>query len=78
MILFENNNIVKALKKEYTDLLSLATRQLNFLLNHIVYKQIYGFAMGIALGPLPANAFLAYYKINWFDSCPLEYRSVCY
>ena len=65
-------------KNEFKDLLSLATKELNFILNNILYKQVDKVAMGSPLGPSLANAFLAHHEQNWLDSCPLEYRPSYY
>ena len=75
--LFKNNDIVHGLKKkkkQFKDLLSLATKDTYFLFNNILYKQIDGVIIGSPKGPSLANTFLALHKQNWLDSCPLEYR----
>ena len=54
--LFEQNDIVHGLKKiEFKDLLSLATKELYFIFDSILYKQIDGVTMGSPLGPSLAN-----------------------
>ena len=54
--LFEQNDIVHGLKKiEFKDLLSLATEELYFIFDSILYKQIDGVTMGSPLGPSLAN-----------------------
>ena len=60
------------------DLLSLATKDSYFIFNNIEHKQIDGVAMGSTLGPSLADAFLAHHEKNWLDSCPTEYRPLCY
>ena len=72
--LFKNSNIVHGLNKsEFNDLLSLAIKELYFIFNNILYKQIDGVAIGSPLGPSLANAFLAQHKQNWLDSCKIGY-----
>ena len=61
---------------EFKDLLSLVTKELHFIFNNILYKQIDGVAMGSPLGP--SLAHLAHHEQNWLDSCPLEYRPLYY
>ena len=73
--LFKNSNIVHGLNKsEFNDLLSLAIKELYFIFNNILYKQIDGVAIGSPLGPSLANAFLAQHKQNWLDSCKIGYH----
>ena len=60
--LFNNRNIVQGLKKWFKDLLSSATKNLYFLVNNILYKQIDGVATGSSLGPSVANAFLTHHE----------------
>ena len=61
-------------KSEFKDL-TLATKELCFIFNNILYKQIDRIAMGSPIGPSVANTFLAYHEENWWDSCSLECRS---
>ena len=73
--LFKNSSIVHGLNKsEFNDLLSLAIKELYFIFNNILYKQIDGVAIGSPLGPSLANAFLAQHKQNWLDSCKIGYH----
>ena len=73
--LFKNSNIVHGLNKsEFNDLLSLAIKELYFIFNNILYKQIDGVAIGSPLGPSLANVFLAQHKQNWLDSCKMGYH----
>ena len=46
-------------KSEFKDLLSLATKEANFIFNNIFYKQIEGVAMESPLGLSLANTLLA-------------------
>ena len=62
--LFKNSDIVHGLKKrEFKDLLSLATKESYFMFNNILYKQIEGVAMGSPLGISLDNAFLAHHEL---------------
>ena len=73
--LFKNSDVVHGLKKrEFKDLLCLATKESYFVFNNILFKKIGGVAMGSPLGPSLANAFLAHHEQNWLDSCLLKYR----
>ena len=68
--IFKHGRIVHGLKKsEFKDLLSLLTKELYFIFNNILYKQIDGVATGSPLGTSLANAFLACHKQNSLDSC---------
>ena len=60
-------------KGEFRDFLSLATKDLYFIFNDILCKQIDGVAIESPFEPLLANVFLAYREQNWLDSSPLEY-----
>ena len=73
--LLKNSNIVHGLNKsEFNDLLSLATKELYFIFNNILYKQIDGVSMRSPLGPSLANAFLAQHEQNWLESCKTGYH----
>ena len=47
---------------KFKDLLFLATKELYFMFNNILYKQIDGVAIGSTLGPSLANAFLSHHE----------------
>ena len=77
--LFKESKTVEGLSKtEFNELLSLATKDLHFIVDGTLYKQIDGVAMGFPLGPTLANAFLVYHEKNWLEHCPVEYRPLCY
>ena len=77
--LFKNKDIAHRLKKrEFKDLLFLATNESYIIFNNILHKEIDEVAMGFSLGPSLVNAFLAQHEQNWLDSCPLEYRFLYY
>ena len=64
--LFENTERVEGLSKiEFKERLSLATKESYFTINGKLYKQVDGVAMGSALDPTLANAFLVYFENNW-------------
>ena len=58
----QNDSIEGLGKFEFKELLSLATKELYFIFNEILYKQIDGAAMGSSLEPTLANAFLVFMK----------------
>ena len=61
--LFENTDTVEGFtKSELKQLLCLATKESHFIFNGLLYKKIDGIAMGSALGPSLANAFLSYHE----------------
>ena len=77
--LFENTDTVEGFKKsELKQLLCLATKESYFIFNGLLYKQVDGVAMGSALGPFLANAFLSYYEKNWLNNCPQGVKPVFY
>ena len=71
--IYNQNDIV-----DFKELLSLATKELYFLFNEFLYKQIDGVAMGSPLGPTFANAFLCFYEKKWLEQCPEEIKTVYY
>ena len=77
--LLKNSNIVHGLNKsEFNDLLSLATKELYFIFNNILYKQIDGVAMRSPLGPSLANAFwLSMNKTGWIVAKLAIILAVC-
>ena len=42
------------------------------------YKQSDGLAMGLLLGPIPANAFLCFHEQTSFNDCPENSKPVYY
>ena len=44
-----------------------ATKDLHFIFDATLYKQIDGVAMSSPLGPTLANAFVVYHKKNWLE-----------
>ena len=77
--LFKESETVEGLSKtEFKELLSLAAKDSHFIFDETLYKQIDGVAMGSALGPTLANAFLVYHEKNWLEHCRVEYRPLYY
>ena len=77
--LFKESKTVEGLSKtEFKELLSLATKNSNFIFDGTLYKQIDGVAMAPPLDPTLANAFLVYHEKNWLEHCPVEYRPLYY
>ena len=64
--------------KSLCSLLELATKNSHFLFNNSLYTQIDGLAMGSALGPSLANAFLCFYEQKWLDNCPADFKPIFY
>ena len=44
----------------------------------MVYSQREGVKMGLPLGPMFANAFMAHYEEIWIKECPKEFKSIFY
>ena len=65
-------------KNQFEKLLRAALSNNYFLFDGIIYQQIDGAAMGSALGPSLANAFLANYEQIWLNDCPDEFKLVYY
>ena len=49
---------------------SLATQELYFMFNDILYKQNDCMAMGSTLRPAMENVFLLFFEMKWFEQCP--------
>ena len=78
-LLYNNEDIIEGINKsEFKSLLSLATQELYFIFNDVLYKQKNGVAMGSPLGPTMANVFLSFYEIKWLEQCPKEFKPVFY
>ena len=75
---FENTEKVGLSKVEFKELLSLATKELHFIFNGQLYKQVDGVAMGSTLAPTLANAFLVHFEKNWLQSCDSDFKSHYY
>lgn len=62
----------------FRKILSLACKEMFFLFNNVIYKQVDGVAMGSPLGPTLANIFLSHHEKRWLDSCPPSFKPVIY
>ena len=67
---FDKINFVKLLEHAIKDIL--------FVIDKMLYKQINGVAMGNPLGPTLANVFLCHHETNWLENCPIEFKPVLY
>ena len=77
--LFKESETTEGLRKsEFKELLSLTTKDLYFIFDGRLHKEIDGVPMGSPLGPTLANAFLVYNDKNWPERCPLKYRPAYY
>ena len=77
--LFPDDQLICGLDKcNFRKLLNLATKDIVFYFNDIIYKQIEGVAMGSPLGPSLANIFMSYYEKRWLDDCPRDFKPAYY
>ena len=58
--------------------MDIATKDILFLFNGKLYKQIDGVAMGSPLGPTLANIFMSHYERLWLRDCPAEFKPLHY
>ena len=65
-------------KRDFKDLLRLATKESVFYFNGRYFKQKDGVAMGSPLGPALANAFLAHHEVKWLQDCPNSFAPILY
>ena len=68
----------KLSKRDLFKLLETATSKSSFIFDYLLYKQVDGVAMGSALGPTLANAFLCHIEKEWLDNCPIYFKPVIY
>ena len=61
-------------KSDFKEFLSLATKNLDFIFDRTLYKQIDGVSASSPLCTTLTNAFLVCCKKNWLEHFPLEYR----
>jgi hypothetical protein len=74
--MFEQNlNTTQLNRAEFIDLMTLATCNVEFSFNGMMYRQTEGVAMGSQLGPILANIFVGFYEAKLFSmvSKPLVY-----
>ena len=77
--LFANTSTVEGLnKKQFKNLLDIATKDILFLFKDKLYKQVDGVAMGSPLGPTLANIFMSHFERLWLRDCPAEFRPLHY
>ena len=57
----------------FSQLLTLATKDLIFLFNDKIYSQIDRVGMGNPLGPTFANLFISHPELNWLQNCSHHY-----
>ena len=77
--LYKNQELLSNINKnQFEKLLRAALCNNYFLFDGIVYQQVDGIAMGSALSPSLANAFLAHYEQIWLNDCPDEFKPVYY
>jgi hypothetical protein len=79
-LLFPNNDsfVHGFSKKQFTELLNLATSNSYFLFNKELYHQIDGVAMGSPLGPTLANIFMCNLETMIFSNCPNQFKPLIY
>ena len=65
-------------KAQLQQALSIASKDIHFSFNQIIYKQIDGVAMGSPLGPTLANIFLNFHENIWLLECPLDFKPIFY
>ena len=62
-LLYNNVDVAEGINKsKFENLLSLASQELYFMFNNILYKQNDDVVMGSPLGPTMANVFLLFYE----------------
>ena len=78
-LLYNNIDVIEGVNKsEFENLLSLATQELCFMFNGIIYKQKDGMTMGLPLGCTMEKLFLSFYEMKWLEQCPNEFKPVFY
>ena len=71
--LFSENETVHNLNKDqFKCLLTLATKESDFVFNGELHQQVDNVAMGSPLGPTLANIFFCHYEDIWLCNCSLE------
>ena len=60
------------------EMFSLTLKEAIILFDNKYYSQIDGVAMGSPLGRTLANIFLCYYKSNWLEDSPKDFKPVYY
>ena len=65
-------------KAQLQQALSIASKDIHFSFNQIIYKQIDGVALGSPLSPTLANIFLNFHENIWLLECPLDFKPIFY
>ena len=77
--LFKNDTVINGMNREiFRELLVLALKETCFVFDDKLYQQIDGVSMGSPLGPILANAFLAFHEQKWIDNCPADIKPIVY
>ena len=67
--LYNNIDVIEGINKsDFENLLSMATQDLHFMFNDILYKQIDGVVKGRPLGPTMANVFFSFYETKGYSA----------
>ena len=79
LLTYNNVDIIEGIdKSDFEKLLHLATQELYFMFNGILYKEEDGVAMGSPLGPTMGNIFLSFDQLKWLELCPNKYKFRCF
>ncbi|XP_042892250.1 uncharacterized protein LOC122266530, partial [Penaeus japonicus] len=77
--LFNNDSTVHGInKRQFKNLLDIATKDILFMFNDQTFKQIDGVAMGSPLGPTLANISMSHFEEIWLRECPSEFKPAFY
>ena len=78
LVFHKKKKVKSMLKRHFKQLLTLCVKSSCFLFSDVYYKQVYGVAVVLPLGPTLANLFLMYYEHKWLEKCPLQFRAKYY
>ena len=68
-LLYNNIDVIEGINKsDFENLLSMATQDLHFMFNDILYKQIDGVVKGRPLGSTMANVFFSFYEAKGYSA----------
>ena len=65
-------------KKQFKNILQLATKDTNFMFNDSLYQQIDGVGMGQPCAPTLANIFMGHHEDKWLKDCPHQFKPLHY
>ena len=71
--IFHNYN-----KKQFKNILEIATKNTSFMFNKKLYEQIDGVGMGQPCAPTLANIFMGHHEDIWLKNCPIEFKPTHY